>query len=56
MPESYDVFDRTGERRLTVELRPLRSLIAVGERWVYVIFTGELDLQTLERYERPGVR
>lgn len=49
----YDVFDRQGVRVARVRLGRDRYVAAIGSRGVYVVHTGELGLQSIERYAMP---
>lgn len=53
-PTRYDVFDLQGRRVLAVELPAGRRVLAVGARGAYAVYTGELGLETLERYRLPA--
>ena len=49
----YDVFDGSGERRMTVRLLPRRRVVGFGDARVYVVRMDEYGLQYLERYALP---
>lgn len=49
----YDVFDGEGHRLGRIRLEGQRRVAAVGEDAVFVIRTGELGLESIERYPRP---
>lgn len=51
---SYDVFDVSGRRVMTVELLPGRRIAAIGRQGVYVIVESDLGIQRLERYLLPA--
>jgi hypothetical protein len=53
-PRRYDVFDASGRRRGTVQLRANRHLLTVGRAHVYVVHTDDDGLQTIERYPIPA--
>ena len=50
---SYDVFDEEGVRTGRVRLSGERVVAHIGLRGVYVIRTGEMGLQSIERYALP---
>ena len=49
-PRTYDVVNRRGELVRTVTLGPRQRIVGFGLRGVYVVSTGELDLQTISRH------
>lgn len=49
----YDVFDRQGQRVAQVRLGRDRHVAAIGSRGVYVVHTGVMGLQSIERYGLP---
>lgn len=49
----YDVFDTDGIRVGRVRLPGQRSIELISNRGVYVVRTGELGLQSIERYRLP---
>lgn len=53
-PETFDVFDGSGRPVATVRVPAARRIVAVGERGVYAVRTGEQGLESLERYRLPG--
>lgn len=52
----YDLFNRSGVRVGRVQLEGERYVASVGTRGVYVVHTGPLGLQSLERYPLPSGR
>jgi hypothetical protein len=50
---SYDVFDATAKRVLTVKLPPRAKLVGFGRNSVYLVRTDDDDLQHLQRYAAP---
>lgn len=53
-PQTFDVFDHAGRRAARVVLPVRRRLIGFGRGTLYAAATDDLDLQTVERYRRPG--
>lgn len=53
-PVTFDVFDGGGKLVASVVVPASRRLLAVGTRGVYAVRTGEMGLQSLERYGLPG--
>ena len=50
---TYDVFDATARRVLTVKLPPKAKLVGFGRGFVYLVRIDEDDLQYLQRYAAP---
>jgi hypothetical protein len=54
LPATFDVFDAGGRRVGSVQVPAGRRVVAVGRRGVYAVRTGELGLESIERYALPA--